>query len=243
MTIISHSVNWVRRAVPDSGKDGVAAGFKSRLSKAKNMKTDYLHLIPVVGAVVGLAGCASTPHYALQEPIGPGPEARAETAGDGVLQVYSARQPAHVDSNYAVFFQGESFLKDLAYLPAHTDYSLYAADGRLLRWVQNSRSTGDAQPTMVKLPPGRYQVEAEVETGDGNSATVSFPVVVEPSKTTTVYLDGGWTPAPASIQNEVVALPNGQIAGWRADLSAINTASSFARKAGSKKGTAVGGAE
>jgi hypothetical protein len=202
----------------------------------------YLQPIFITGALIGLTGCATSNHYALVEPIGPAPGALAQNSEDGVLQVYSARQPAHIDPNYAVFFQGSSALKHLAYLPAHTDYSIYDAAGRLIRHVQNSTALGDANPAQVALPSGRYQVRAEAETGDGDLATISLPVIIESSRTTMVYLDGGITaPPPGSQRNELVSLPNGYIAGWRADLSELRTASSPSGDA--EMPEAVGGAE
>lgn len=192
------------------------------------------NLLLFAGALVGFTGCASTPHYALNQPVGPAPSARASTPGNGVLEVYSARQPAQLDPNYAVFFEGESFLKNLAYLPAHTDYNIYAADGKLLKHVQNSHTLGDPQPAQVVLPPGHYQVEAETQTSDGNIATVSLTVVIAPMKTTAVHLDGGWAPPPNSPGSELVALPSGQIAGWRADLPTLHAASSAPQNAADK---------
>ncbi len=195
------------------------------------MQTKYIRpfsLILMAGALGALTGCASTSQYALTQAVGPAPSARANNAGNGILEVYSARQPAQVDPNYAVFFEGESFLKNLAYLPAHTDYNIYTPDGKLLKHVQNSQTLGDPEPARVALPAGRYELEAETETS-GGLAMVSLPVVVEPSKTTGVHLDGRWTPPANSPSNELVALPNGQIAGWRAELPGLHTVSSQPR--------------
>ena len=61
-----------------------------------------------------------------------------------------------------------------------------------------------------------YRIEAEAEAGDQGVIKVAVPLAVEHGKTTVVHLEGDWTPPGNYSDAEVVRLPGGQIAGWRA---------------------------
>ncbi len=185
-----------------------------------------LNLIPIAVLVIVCVGCASTSRLTLSQPVGPDPSVPAQTHEGGVLEVFSAFQVAPIDPNLESFFEGESLLKGTEHLPAHTAYRIYDSDGKVLQTVQNSKDLADDQPTLVTLPPGRYQVEAEAETHNREQTLVRVPVVIEPLRTTVVHLAGNWVPPGHYTSADVVALPDGRIAGWRAHLAALHAASS-----------------
>jgi hypothetical protein len=104
---------------------------------------------------------------------------------------------------------------EFLYEPAHTDYTIYNEGGRLLKRVRNARDRNDPEPTLVSLPPGRYQIQAEAEDYAG-TLEVRVPVVIQAGRTTVAHLSGGWKPQSQYTRNEVVRLPDGEIAGWLA---------------------------
>ena len=65
----------------------------------------------------------------------------------------------------------------------------------MLEQVRNANGMNDADPTMVKLSPGVYKVEAKAKDYDDVNWTVMVPVLIKPGLTTTVHLDGNWNPA------------------------------------------------
>ena len=95
----------------------------------------------------------------------------------------------------------------------HSDYWIYAADGKPLQWVRNRVSRQSEDPASVALPPGRYSFIARAAA----FGAVKVPVVIEKGKTTFVHLDGS-EPAGASAKatGPFVTLPDGLIVGWRA---------------------------
>jgi hypothetical protein len=103
-----------------------------------------------------------------------------------------------------------------AYGLAHTDYFLRAEDGRLLNYVRNATNPSDPKPALVWLPPGHYTVEAEAEETDGQTVSVVLPVLIEPGKATVAHLTGNWRPRAHFTDQDVVRVPDGQIAGWLA---------------------------
>ena len=93
----------------------------------------------------------------------------------------------------------------------------YAPDGRLLHRVRNATGIDDANPTLVKLSPGVYRIQADAEDYNDVTLTVMIPVCIKPGQRTAVRLDGNWK-APVAIKRDggqSVRLPNGNIVGWR----------------------------
>ena len=170
----------------------------------------------LTGALIWLVGCASPTKVAVLEPIGPRPAKRLNSPGDGHLQVYSAREQADIDPNMEERLWNDDLGKnEFRYDPAHTDYTIYSEGGRLLKRVRNAPDRNDPEPTLVSLPPGRYEILAEAEDGAG-TLEVRVPVVIQAGRTTTAHLSGGWKPQSQYTRNEVVRLPDGEIAGWLA---------------------------
>jgi hypothetical protein len=174
------------------------------------------NLILITGASLCLMGCASSRQVAVLEPVGPAPAGRPGAAREGVLQVYSARQKADVDVNEEEFRYNNDFGRnDFLYEPAHTDYTIYTPQGKLVEHVKNARDPEDAQPALVALPAGTYKVKAQAEI-NGTPTTVMVPVQIAPGRCTPAYLEGDWQPHGQYDKAQVVRLPDGQIAGWRA---------------------------
>lgn len=180
------------------------------------MKMKQVNAMVLAGAVLGLAGCASPTKVAVLEPIGPSPAVTSVSGSDGYLQVYSAQQRADLGANMEEWrWNNDMGRNEFEYEPAHTDYTIYGQAGAPLEQVRNSRNPADGTPTLVPLPPGRYEIQAEARDSSG-TVEVRVPVVVEAGKTTRAHLEGGWKPHHRYSDNQVVRLPDGEIAGWLA---------------------------
>ena len=159
------------------------------------------HAILLVGAAL-FAGCISRKSAVVLDPIGP-PAVSAMAAGSvGTLVVYLAFD-THGDFN------------DLPYLRHYSDYKLLAADGTLRQLVHDHDGLLVEVPKRLELPVGDYRVDAHAN-GFG---IVTAPVVIKANQVTTVHLEGGasWFNNAALLQSNPVRLPDGEIAGWRAD--------------------------
>jgi hypothetical protein len=145
------------------------------------------------------------------------PDRSAQQSKEGSLQVYSARVSADVDVNAEEFFWNNDFGRnDFLYEPAHADYTIYGSDGKVLKRVRNAHDWNDGKPALVKLPPGHYEVQAQAEAYAGETIPVKVPVVIKAGHETVVHLGGDWKPRGHYKRTELVRLPNGQMAGWRA---------------------------
>ena len=163
-----------------------------------------------------LTGCASPSLVTVLEPIGPAPEGQPKKDRDGNLQVYSARDRARIDVNMEERLWDDDFGRnEFQYDPAHTDYSIYNQDGAFLKRVRNARDQNDPTPTVVHLPPGSYEIQAEAEDYSG-TIEVRVPVVILAGRTTRAHLIGGWKPRRRYNAGELVRLPDGGFAGWLA---------------------------
>ncbi len=172
----------------------------------------YVNAIAIGTVLAWSVGCASTPKVVVQEPVGPCHRVAAMGAKDGSLQVYSAREKAPVEPI------ADDFSWNNHYLPAHTDYTIFAKDGTRLREVRNSRSLNDEQPTLVRLPAGSYTIRAEAEEPDGISMTIVVPLVVEGGQITAVHLEPDGTGAGESMDpSHLVRLADGRVIGCRAE--------------------------
>lgn len=152
----------------------------------------------LLGAV-WLAGCSAPPPATrvVLEPIGPrlvGPSRGRE----GFLRVYSATTDEQ---------SGQIPYK------VHTPYWVYTEGGRKLRSIPNHVGVADQTPMTIRLPPGRYQVLARAD-GWG---LVTAPVVVAAGMLTEVHLTYAGMEVPAGVaESELVRLPTGRVAGFRA---------------------------
>ena len=152
-----------------------------------------------LGLLLG-PGCASPslPHTAIVlEPIGPR-GAGPRPAPTGYLRVHTATRdvlsgqlPYQVPTPYWIFDEG----------------------GRPVRSVVNHVGDTDQAPMLVMLPPGRYRVLAEA----ADYGRVTAPVVITAGMLTEVHLQrGGMPEGAAAPHRELVRLPEGPVAGFRA---------------------------
>jgi hypothetical protein len=169
-----------------------------------------------------LAGCAFAGNQVVLAPVGPPPFESKAAGLNGSLVVFSAFDPnAHFNS--------------LPYRMFYTDYRIFSEDGRLLPKVENDNGTSLEGPKTVTLPAGSYRVVARA-SGYG---TVTVPVIIAADRTTTVHLEGGgaWQNEAAMAHANAVRLPDGRIAGWRAEPESTFQASAAVSNLG-QHGTA-----
>ena len=131
--------------------------------------------------IVQLSSCFAGPVVAQETeidllssgPVRPSPSYRTESP-QGYLMVYSATDS--FDDGGVPYY-------------AHSAYSIYQADGRFLKSVENHISRSDEIPTLVMLPVGSYTIEARSETrGYVRMAIViasERPTIVDPDKAQT----------------------------------------------------------
>ena len=105
----------------------------------------------------------------LLRPIGPNLDYRSEMP-QGYLIVYSATDP---------FNDGEV----LYY--THSAYSIYTAEGKFFKHIENHISLSDEVPSLVMLPTGSYTIEARSES----HGYVRVPIVIAAGRRTTVDPD------------------------------------------------------
>ena len=124
---------------------------------------------------------------------------------NGTLEVFSA-------------FDSHAHFNDLPYLRHYTDYKITSADGTLQQTVHNNNGLLVEAPKSLELPVGSYQVVAHAN-GYG---LVTVPVVIQANQVTTVHLEGGasWPNHAVLLGSNPVRLPDGEIAGWRANTEA-----------------------
>jgi len=143
-----------------------------------------------------LSGCAITTTPLTS--IGPGRVNSAGRGPDGYLEVYTATRT--VDANFHNYF-------DL-----HDGYDINDASGKAVKYVDNHDSEIDEGVDRVSLPPGTYTIIAR----SAWCGLLKIPVDIERGKTTSIHLDGNnWSPTPRPAADELVFLPNGEVAGWK----------------------------
>lgn len=166
-----------------------------------------MKLLLATGVVAGAAfwsGCVSPGPGLVLDPVGPPPLASAGAGSTGTLMVYSAyEQGAEFNSPY--------------YRRQHTDYKILSADGKVLQVVHNDTGTLMAAPRRVQLSVGTYRIVARAN-GYGD---VVVPVVICARQVTTVHLEGSpaWPDGRELAKSNPVRLPDGEIAGWRANTN------------------------
>ncbi len=152
-----------------------------------------------------LCGCVSPRNQLVLAPVGPPPHSGESRSASGELIVFSALSAAPN-------FQSSPYHR------TYTDYRVLSADGsEVVKEVHNDTGKLLEGPSRVELPVGRYQVLARAN-GYGN---VTVPVVIKPHQVTTLHLEGSawWSKSSGIFDSNPVRLPNGEIVGWRAELS------------------------
>jgi len=145
-----------------------------------------------------LTGCAFTP-VALNS-VGPEPRGAESFITTGYIQVFSDTEEHDIGD-------GEPYY-------THKGYGIYNKAGKQVKYVPNHIGDMDESPTLVEIPTGHYQVEAESST----YGPVTVPVVIEAGKTTILHLDGVWRPASNISSNQLVRLPDGDAIGWSSKI-------------------------
>jgi hypothetical protein len=145
-------------------------------------------------SVAALVGCASTASLVIDQPIGPA-DRGALPRDSGTLVVYSMREFINGDQDELV----------------HSEYSVHALDGTLVRRV-NNRGLSDREPATVPLPAGRYKVLAM----NYRYGRVSLTADIQAGLQTVIDLARETLPERASGE-QWVRLPSGQIVGTRSE--------------------------
>jgi hypothetical protein len=176
----------------------------------------YVKSVAVSSALFWLVGCASAQKVTVLEPVGPAPTGIATAQGEGMLQVYTARKSTPINLNGEEFFWNNDYGRnDFLHYPAHTDYTILAQDGKVVRQVHNATDLYDAQPAQVSLAPGFYTVQAQAEDFGRVRQSVLVPVEVKAGQTTAVHLAGDWKVSARCKNQNLVRMSNGTVAGWR----------------------------
>jgi hypothetical protein len=156
-----------------------------------------------IAAVILLCGCVSDSRRLVLDPIGPesGGRAGLGAAGRGYLRVFSSTE-RHDDGGILYY--------------VHTPYSIYTPAGEHVRGVANSSGYTDQQAATVELPAGNYLVYAQSE----RFGQVKVPVQIVGGRLTVVHLEGTGMPFTENMTGaELVRLPDGLVAGRRAELN------------------------
>jgi hypothetical protein len=107
--------------------------------------------------------------FSFVRPVRPEPDYRTELP-QGYLIVYSATDP--FDDGQVPYY-------------SHSAYSIYAADGKFFKHVENHISLSDEVPSLVALPTGSYTIEARSES----HGYVRVPIVITAGRRTVVDPD------------------------------------------------------
>ena len=168
-------------------------------------------LLPML---ISPAGCATPTKTVVLEPVGPAPFGRSESVSEGNLEVYSARERAlgHIVASDVVEEEGGG------YESAHTDYTIYTTDGKVVKEVHNARNVNDPNPARVSLPAGQYRIQANAEAGNGWTTPFEIPVVIKPGLETVVHLEPNWSPPRQYAHTgSLVQSADGRIIGWQVE--------------------------
>jgi len=153
-------------------------------------------------ALLLLSGCATHNSRLVLDPVGPGIEDSGVVA-TGYLQVFTATETI---SDRGFFFY------------PYSGYNIYRPDGARFQFIPNHRSNLDPVPTVVSLESGEYKI---VVRGEG-TGLITVPVVIVAGEQTDVYLRRPGMPKAKQAQSDnVVRLPDGRVAGWRAQQPAV----------------------
>jgi hypothetical protein len=150
-----------------------------------------------LAALLLVPGCATHASRLVLDPVGPGIE-DSGIAATGYLQVFTATETM---SDRGFFFY------------PYSGYNIYRPDGAHYQFVPNHRSNLDPVPTLVSLESGEYKIVAR---GEG-TGLITVPVLIVAGEQTDVYLRRPGMPKAKLAQSDnVVRLPDGRVAGWRA---------------------------
>lgn len=170
----------------------------------------------VLGALTLLTGCVSPGNVTMLKPIGPAPLQEPQHAAQGLLCVYSAREPRLIDLPMEEWLWNNDLGKnEFLNAPALTDYKIYGQSHQVVQQVRNADGPNRSSPARVALSPGHYEILAQAEHRAGQEP-LRVPLIILAGETTTVYLRDGWEPRHPYHDSQVVHLPDGQIAGWLA---------------------------
>ncbi len=161
---------------------------ESRLSK----------LLPILMVISGCVSSPGTVTDTVLGPVGPAQRTVSVPSSTGTLVVFSELETrTRVGSD------------DLN----HSNYDIYASDGRKLRHVVNYVTPVLEEPASVSLAPGSYIVKTRAP----KYGRVAVSVIIEVDKTTAIYLDGTDLPSKQNASpSQLVSLPNGKVIGWSA---------------------------
>jgi hypothetical protein len=114
-----------------------------------------------------------------------------------------------------VYSDTDSVERGAIYYNPHTSYSIHTPDGQRVQWVANSTDVEDESPDRVALPPGTYFVRARgLVRAHGLRRYLEVVVRIEPGQTTSLYLDGSWTPPDGAAAQGVIVDFDGTPIGW-----------------------------
>jgi len=155
-------------------------------------------------AITALTGCAST---RIAQTIGPCSTHQEVAPPNGQLRVFSLKEQ-----------QTEGFGEGAnSSWYQHSAYRIYTPQGKRVKYVGNTVGHYDDAPATITLLAGNYLVLARAEGYP--TLLITVPVVVEPGRTTSVHLEGGWTPTAGSPGTKIVRAPGGYAVGWLANIS------------------------
>jgi len=172
------------------------AFYETQKQITKSITADLLSLLPAPTRV-----SCKTPTTLVLQTVGPPASAislgRLDFRDDGFLKVFSATQARHAGSRST-------------YHP-HSDYIIYKTNGSVFREIENSLDSRDEAAALIYLPAGFYKIQAL----DNSYGRVIVPVLIEPWRTTKVYLESRASSELLNPSNSV-CLPDGRMVGWRA---------------------------
>jgi hypothetical protein len=142
-----------------------------------SLSSRYSSYLKAALLLVQLVMCFGSPTVAqagekaalFSRPVGPELDYRSELP-QGYLVVYSATDP--FDGGGVPYY-------------AHSAYSIYTADGKFFRRVENHISLSDEVSSLVTLPTGSYTIEARSES----HGYVQVPIVITAGRQTVVDPD------------------------------------------------------
>ncbi len=122
-----------------------------------------------VGAIF-LAGCTAPADVKIPGGAQKGATQTERRETSGWLQVFSAQGWGRTPEGGPVTF-------------LYSEYKIFAPEGRFVMRVENAGAMED--PSLVRLDPGRYVVEAQAH----RRGTVRVPVTITTGKTTVLHLE------------------------------------------------------
>jgi hypothetical protein len=120
--------------------------------------------------VILMTSCAGSGSPVVLPPVGPETPAPVAAGSTGQLKVYTATRD--IDDGNTHYFP-------------HTSYTIYSADGKVVKKVANRTNIHDEEPTVVELPAGTYTVLAR----SASHGMVKVEVVIAAGRLTTAKLE------------------------------------------------------